>query len=184
MPEAASEADAMLPGMPAKPPRIRLATRNNALWAIPFFPRFWDFGFRRWLFARVSPKEDPTAPAVPTRRAAMGLGSFTRLRCVWRTIRSLSHCSGTSSYRFGGNDPRRLRVVAPIHPKAIPVTLKTPAEVDLWASAGTAGAVALCSVGCNPNETPVATYALVCNLFTLQKFTNAGLFSLACAAST
>ena len=34
-------------------------------------------------------------------------------------------------------------VVAPIHPKAMPVILRTPAEVDLWLTAETPYALAL-----------------------------------------
>lgn len=72
------------------------------------------------------------------------LFAFAGIWTAWRGVRGPKSAPIEGDHELFGFltcDPNS--VVAPIHPKAMPVILTTPAEVDLWLSAETADAMAL-----------------------------------------
>ena len=71
-------------------------------------------------------------PSVSRRR----LFAFAGLWTPWRGVRGPKSAPVEGEHElFGFLTTEANAVVAPIHPKAMPVILKTPAEVDLWLAA-------------------------------------------------
>ena len=78
--------------------------------------------------------------ASPQRRQSIGIGCRLSKR-IARTARS-APVEGVHEL-FGFLTTEANAIVAPVHPKAMPVILATPAEVDLWLDAETVDALAL-----------------------------------------
>ena len=73
-----------------------------------------------------------------TRPLAFFAGLWTR----WTSVRKVKEGETTNDlFAFLTTDPNA--VVGPIHPKAMPVILRTPAEVDLWLTAPAEDALVL-----------------------------------------
>ncbi len=72
------------------------------------------------------------------------LFAFAGLWTPWRGVRGPKSAPVDGKHKlFGFLTTEANAVVAPIHPKAMPVILTTPAEVDQWLTAETADALAL-----------------------------------------
>src|SRR5271166_3106489 len=72
------------------------------------------------------------------------LFAFAGLWTPWRGVRGPKSAPIEGEHElFGFLTTEANAVVAPIHPKAMPVILTTPAEVDMWLEAETAEALAL-----------------------------------------
>jgi putative SOS response-associated peptidase YedK len=70
------------------------------------------------------------------------LFAFAGLWASWRGARGSAPVEGEHQL-FGFMTTEANAIVAPIHPKAMPVILTTPAEVDQWLSADIGEALAL-----------------------------------------
>ena len=92
-------------------------------------------------YADTKPKKTPTWFALGEDRP---LFAFAGLWTPWRGARGPKSAPVEGDHElFGFLTTKANGIVAPIHPKAMPVILTTPDEVDLWLAAGTAEALAL-----------------------------------------
>jgi putative SOS response-associated peptidase YedK len=70
--------------------------------------------------------------------------AFAGLWASWRGVRGPKSAPVDGRHEFFGFLTTEANaIVAPIHPKAMPVILTTPAECDCWLEADTADALAL-----------------------------------------
>ena len=92
-------------------------------------------------YADTKPKKTPVWFALGEERP---LFAFAGLWAPWKGVRGPKSAPVEGDHElFGFLTTEANAVVAPVHPKAMPVILTTPEEVDLWLSAGTAEALAL-----------------------------------------
>ena len=92
-------------------------------------------------YADTKPKKTPTWFALGEDRP---LFVFAGLWTPWRGVRGPKSAPVEGVHElFGFLTTGANAIVAPVHPKAMPVILTTPDEVDLWLSAETADALAL-----------------------------------------
>ncbi len=92
-------------------------------------------------YADTKPKKTPIWFALGEDRP---LFAFAGLWTSWRGVRGPKSAPVEGDHElFGFLTTEANAIVAPVHPKAMPVILTTPDEVDLWLSAETADALAL-----------------------------------------
>ncbi len=88
-----------------------------------------------------TPRKTPVWFALDTDRP---LFAFAGLWTPWRGVRGPRSAPVEGDHElFGFLTTEANAIVAPVHPKAMPVILTTPAEIDLWPEAETAEAIAL-----------------------------------------
>jgi putative SOS response-associated peptidase YedK len=92
-------------------------------------------------YADTKPKKTPIWFALAEERP---LFAFAGLWTPWKGVRGPKSAPVAGDHElFGFLTTEANAVVAPVHPKAMPVILATPEEVDLWLSGETAAALAL-----------------------------------------
>lgn len=92
-------------------------------------------------YADTKPRKTPTWFALSEDRP---LFAFAGVWTPWRGIRGPKSAPVDGDHElFGFLTTDANAIVAPVHPKAMPVILTTSAEVDLWMTAEPAGALAL-----------------------------------------
>ncbi len=92
-------------------------------------------------YADAKPRKTPTWFALGEDRP---LFAFAGLWTPWRGVRGLKSAPVEGEHElFGFLTTEANAVIAPIHPKAMPVILTSPAEIDVWLEADTADALAL-----------------------------------------
>ena len=92
-------------------------------------------------YADTKPRKTPTWFALDGSRP---LFAFAGLWTTWRGVRGPKSAPIEGTHElFGFLTTEANAVVAPIHPKAMPVILRTPEEVDLWLEADVADALVL-----------------------------------------
>lgn len=92
-------------------------------------------------YADTKPRKTPTWFALNEDRP---LFAFAGIWTQWKGVRGPKSAPIEGVHElFGFLTTAANAVVAPIHPKAMPVILRTPAEVDLWLTAETPYALAL-----------------------------------------
>jgi putative SOS response-associated peptidase YedK len=92
-------------------------------------------------YADTKPRKTPTWFALSEERP---LFAFAGVWTPWKGVRGPKSAPVEGDHElFGFLTTDANAVVAPIHPKAMPVILRTPEEVDLWLTAKTPGALAL-----------------------------------------
>ena len=78
---------------------------------------------------------------------SLPLFAFAGLWTRWRGVRGPKRAPVAGEHElFGFLTTKANAVIAPIHPKAMPVILTTPDEFDRWLEADTMDALAFCSV--------------------------------------
>ena len=92
-------------------------------------------------YAATTPRKTPTWFALSEDRP---LFAFAGLWTPWRGVRGPKSASVEGTHElFGFLTTEANAIVAPIHPKALPVILTTPDEVDRWLEADTPDALTL-----------------------------------------
>ena len=92
-------------------------------------------------YADTKPKKTPTWFALGADRP---LFAFAGLRTPWKGLRGPKSAPVEGDHElFGFLTTEANAVVRPVHPKAMPVILTTPEEVDLWLMGAAADALAL-----------------------------------------